>query len=272
MRFARFASFGLVFLLGSAAAAQTFQGLDFSPKKKSKPTTVTVTLGTDVKGARLFIDGKPVGELPREEPQPVTAGKHTVRVERLGYKPWEQKITFARGPNEVTVVLEPEGGIFAIGANEVGAVCSIDGGAEEPLPLTTVLAPGKHQLRISKAGFAPATVEVEAEAGIERTINAELHAVVADRPGKGSLEPPERDADLDAERGGAITQVAKDTGEPLYTKWYLWAGVAAAVVAGVTVAVVATNRPPAPVEPTTVCHGPCDVTIGSPTGVLPLRR
>jgi hypothetical protein len=58
----------------------------------------------------LFIDGRDLGSVPVIE-EPVTAGRHTIRVERAGYKTKTETIDV---PGNTTVrrtyVLEQEGG------------------------------------------------------------------------------------------------------------------------------------------------------------------
>jgi hypothetical protein len=278
MRFALSAGFALAIVLnGYQAQAQDFEGIDLTPVKKkpvavpkAKPTELRVKLAKDVSGAKLFIDKVLVGELPQPA-RVVTPGEHSFSVERLGYKTVEHPITVTKGKlNEVAVTLEAVGGVVTIGANEVGAMCAIDGAAAEEVPVVKVLAPGKHEVRVSKVGFAPHIQVVQVELGVDVAVAAELQpaAVVAanDRPVNVALAPVERDSDLDLERGGARPAEVSGSGQgtPVYKRWYLWAGVGAVVAGGVATAVILSQPRTRPIDPVTVCGGPCDVTIGGP--------
>lgn len=280
MRFTLWAGFALAIVLnGYQAHGQDFEGIDLTPTKKKptavrkvKPTELRVNLVKELTGAKLFLDKAPVGDLPMQ-PRAVTPGEHTFSVERLGYKTVEHPITIVKGKlNEVTVMLEAVGGVVSIGANEAGALCAIDGAEAGAVPLVKVLAPGRHEVRVSKEGFAAHTQVVQVELGVDVTVAAELRPAAAvavastDRPVSVALAPPERDSDLDFERGGARpAQVSSsETGTPLYKRWYLWAGVGAVVAGGVATAIVLSQPRTRPIDPVTVCGGPCDVTMGGP--------
>jgi len=57
----------------------------------------------------LFIDGRDLGPVPVIE-EPVSVGRHTIRVERPGYKTKTETIDVpANNPVRRTYVLEPEG-------------------------------------------------------------------------------------------------------------------------------------------------------------------
>ncbi|MHB8875119.1 MAG: PEGA domain-containing protein [Myxococcaceae bacterium] len=272
MRFTLSALAVLVLLVApSGARAQSFEGLDLTepevkkPRVKARPTELLVQLGKPLAGAKLFIDDAEVGELPLES-RPVTPGAHRLKVVRLGYRTLTQQVTALKGKkNAVTVELAPEGAVLTVQSSEAGAECSVDGALSASLPLTVVLTPGKHMLRISKEGFTDETQEVLAELGVDRTVTAELRpALVADRPAISTviLDPSEPDPDLMTERGGA-REVRADgpPGPAWYKRWYVWAGVGV-LAAGVTATVVATQPRPVPLDANTVCGGPCDVIIG----------
>ena len=268
-----------IVLTGYQAYAQSFEGIDLTPTKKKppvvakpKPTELRISLGKEVQGAQLFIDKALVGELPMQ-PRAVTPGEHTFSIVRFGYKTVEHPITAARGKlTEVTVNLEAEGGIFTIGANEDGAQVAIDGAPAGAVPLQKVLAPGRHEIRVSKVGFTAHTQVVQAELGIEVTVAAELQSslpgatAATDRPVQLALGPPDRDADLDVERGGAPAAAVStgSPGAPLYKRWYVWAGAGAVIAGGVATAIVLSQPKTRPIDPVAVCGGPCDVVMGGP--------
>jgi hypothetical protein len=57
-------------------------------------------------GARVFVDGKPVGTTPLQLPS-LNAGSHAVRIELDGYRPWSSSVrVVASESNRVTASLE----------------------------------------------------------------------------------------------------------------------------------------------------------------------
>ncbi|MHB8879395.1 MAG: PEGA domain-containing protein [Myxococcaceae bacterium] len=251
------------FAAAPPAAAQTFIGLD-PPSRTKKPTELLVALDKPVPGARLFIDGVLAGALPME-PKAVSPGRHTVRVERPGYRAVETTVAAARGArNRVSLVLEPEGTLVSIGSAEPGAECSIDGAPAEPLPLVRVVTPGRHGVLVTKDGFEPEVLELQAELGVDATLTAELRpAMASDRPIQGALAPAEEvvDADLGLEHERDRLRAAPRA-EP--SRWYIWTGIGVVAAGAVTAAILASQPRPHPIAPIDVCRGPCDATVGVP--------
>ena len=248
----------LLIVSGISAHAQVFEGLDLTPKKKPK-TRVSVTLTAPVPGAQVFIDGEASGELPLAE-KVVKPGEHTLKVERPGYRTIEETITaVASKKTDFSYTLVAVGAVVTIESTTDGATCAIDGAEPEALPLTKVLAEGKHALVVAADGFKSE----------QRTIDAALSAdfktsftlvVGEDRPAQVNLEPLERDSDLELE----LDPSRKEKSTPLYARWYVWAGVGAVVVGAVVTAVAVTQAPKPTPDPSIVCGGPCDATIGWP--------
>ena len=80
-----------------------------TPGTSSAVTEGPASLQVDSRpaGARVFVDGMPVGSTPLVLPD-VTAGSHTVRIEMPGYRPWITTITLSRGMrSRVGASLEP---------------------------------------------------------------------------------------------------------------------------------------------------------------------
>ena len=87
----------IVAITGAIVAALVFTG---------SPSGRDLGLGAAA-GARVFVDGMPVGSTPLVLPD-VTAGSHTVRIEMPGYRPWITTITLSRGMrSRVGASLEP---------------------------------------------------------------------------------------------------------------------------------------------------------------------
>ncbi|HMJ88021.1 MAG TPA: PEGA domain-containing protein, partial [Vicinamibacterales bacterium] len=74
------------------------------------PTTgrATGALAVDSRptGAKVFLDGKPIGTTPLMAPS-VAAGDHAIRIELDGYRPWSSSVRMvAAESNRVTASLE----------------------------------------------------------------------------------------------------------------------------------------------------------------------
>lgn len=54
--------------------------------------------------------------------------------------------------------------MLMVGASQRGATISLDGGSPMPAPLTKVVSPGRHRVRVAAPGFAPEEREVDAVA------------------------------------------------------------------------------------------------------------
>jgi len=249
----------LLIVAGIPAHAQVFEGLDLTPKKKPK-TRIAVTLTAPVPGAQLFIDGEAAGELPLAE-KVVKPGDHALKVERPGYRTIEETVTAAAGKKtDLSYTLEPIGAVLTVEASAEGATCAIDGAAPQPLPLTQVVAEGTHTLVIAADGFKSEKRTIEATLGADLKESFTL-TVGEDRPTQVNLEPPETDNDLELE----LTPGKKRAeGTPFFSRWYVWAGIAAVVAGGVATAVAVTQAPKPTPDPTVICGGPCDATIGWP--------
>ena len=249
----------LLIVAGIPAHAQVFEGLDLTPKKKPK-TRVSVTLTAPVPGAQVFIDGEAAGALPLSE-KVVKPGEHTLKVERPGYRTIEETVTaVASKKTDFSYTLVAIGAVVTIDASTEGATCSIDGAEPESLPLTKVLSEGKHALVVAADGFKSEKRTIEATLGADLKESFTL-TVGEDRPTQVNLEPPETDNDLELE----LTPGKKRAeGTPFFSRWYVWAGIAAVVAGGVATAVAVTQAPKPTPDPTVICGGPCDATIGWP--------
>lgn len=248
----------LLIVAGISAHAQVFEGLDLTPKKKPK-TRVAVTLTAPVAGAKLFIDGEAAGELPLVE-KVVKPGEHTLKVERPGYRTIEETVTaIASKKTDFTFTLVAVGAVVTIEAATEGATCAIDGAEPEALPLTKVLSEGKHALVVAADGFKAETRTIDATLGADLKESFTL-LVGEDRPAQVNLEPVEQDSDLELE----LSPGQREKTTPLYARWYVWAGVGAVVAGAVVTALVVTQAPKPTPDPTIVCGGPCDATVGWP--------
>jgi hypothetical protein len=234
-----------------------------------KKTELLVKVGGGVRGARLFVDDKEVGPLPRGTVE-VPPGEHTVVVRRPGYRDFSRRVSALEGEvTEVGVLLEAVAGFVSVKADVEGARVFINGEDKGTVPLEGLtLPPGSYEIVVQREGFRPETQRISVRVGKEYTVDVNLRpeavAVASDQPRAPNLTPRVTEP-------SPLTQepptVAAST--PLTQRWYFWAGVGAVVTAAAVGTVVATQ--PQPLNPSTVCGGQCDAVINSPVGVSPLR-
>ncbi|MBW2276479.1 MAG: PEGA domain-containing protein [Deltaproteobacteria bacterium] len=133
-----------------------------------------VHVTTDVPGAAVYVDDKSqgkVGETPWGNVLPT--GKHTVWVEKPGYKPVEREVTVEVGDQQ-SVELELErvtNGVLVVKTNlpAPGAEVYLDeklvGASYSTSPLEHEAAPGRHKVRVSSEGMKDYEAEVKVGRG-----------------------------------------------------------------------------------------------------------
>ena len=219
------------------------------------------------RGARLLIDDKDMGPLPKNSLE-VTPGEHTLTVRRSGYREFSRRITAKEGEvTEVGVQLDAVAGFMSVKADVPGARVLINGEDKGAVPLEgLVLPPGSYDIVVQRKGFRPETKSIAVRAGKDYNIDVSLRpeAVASDEPRAPVLTPSTPVATT-----GPLTPepAAVATSTPLTQRWYFWAGVGVAVAAATVGTVVATQ----PLKPVDVCGGPCDGTINAPSALTPLR-
>ncbi|QRN99759.1 PEGA domain-containing protein [Archangium violaceum] len=228
-----------------------------------RKTELAVKMTGVVRGARLFIDDKEIGSIPKG-PIEVTPGEHTVAVRRGGYRDFSRRVTAKEGElTEVSVMLEAVTGFVSVKADVEGARVLIDGEDKGAAPLEGVmLSAGSHEIVVQRDGYRPETQRIAVRAGKEYNVDVNLRPLVAaDEPRNPVLTPgPTETSPLTQE----VPEVSTDT--PLTKRWYFWAGVGAVVIGATVGTLVATQ--PKPLDPNTVClpAASCDAVINGPSG------
>jgi PEGA domain-containing protein len=229
-----------------------------------KKTELLVKLNAPVRGARLLLDDKDLGPIPKAGIE-VTPGEHTVVVRRMGYRDFSRRVTAVEGEStEVGVLMEATVAFVSVKADVPNARVLINGEDKGVAPLDSVmLPPGTHDIVVQHEGFRPETQRIAVRAGKEYTVDVNLRpeaVASADEPRKANLTPTATQAP------SPITQqtpsVSSDN-TPLTKRWYFWAGVGAVVTAAAVGTVVATSSQP--LDPNKVCGGTCDGVINRPT-------
>lgn len=246
---------------------------ELTPLTPSKGDLVLKVAGAAPKRAKVTIDDRDVGTLPISS-QSLSVGEHTVAIRTPGHATWTKKITIiANKPTEVPVILEANAALVSVSSDTPGAQVVINGKLVGTAPLEeTEIPPGAATISVRKEGYKESTQTLKLIAGKEYPLSVKLGAPITttttiiantDRPENPNLVPPPNE-DL-----GLATRVEES--EPIYTKWYFWAG-AAAVVAVVAVgsAVAVSGSQQRPLGESAIC-GPagCDSCIGFMCTIMP---
>lgn len=178
------------------------KNLLFSVRLKSTAGLVTVRSTPD--GARVWLDGRSVGETPLTL-EGVDAGAHVVRLERQGYATVFRRFDNADGSKgEVTVSLPDDGASLVVNTGLPTGVLRVEGheiGQGELIRVPS-LERGRYQVEVSAPGRDPAVSTIELPPGGRLLLRAEL-AVPGDR------DP------------SALERV-----KPLTGRWTFWTGTA----------------------------------------------
>lgn len=232
-----------------------------------KKTELLVKLNAPVRGARLILDDKDMGLVPRAGIE-VTPGEHTVVVRRMGYRDFSRRVTAVEEETtEVGVLMEATVAFVSVKADVPGARVVINGEDKGTVPLDGVmLPPGTHDIVVQREGFRPETQRIAVRAGKEYTVDVNLRpeaVASADEPRQAHLTPSATASASPSPLTHQTPSVSSDS-TPLTQRWYFWAGVGAVVTAAAVGTVVATSSQP--LDPNKVCGGTCDGVINRPTG------
>jgi hypothetical protein len=204
-----------------------------------------VKVAANLAGSMLSIDGKEVGALPLA-PQNIPSGEHTVTVKRPGYAVFVKKVQIPGGRSvEVEAKLTAVAAVLTVTSDVAGAQVLLNGRSIGVAPLTELeVPPGPAEIAVIKEGFREETQKINFVVGKEYPISVKFNVApplvaATDRPVNTSLTPG-------LNSSTPVTGVSVAPAEPITSKWYFWAGIAAAVVvvAGVSVGVgVASQKP-----------------------------
>jgi hypothetical protein len=143
-----------------------------------------VEIVSNVPGAEVFIDRKDIGAIGKT---PFTGhlkpGKHTVFLERMGFKPVQREIDVLPGTatqHMITLDKGDNGWVNVTGRGAYGATVSIDKKFACRAPCRTELAPGTHRLLVQKGGFEDYEAELRIDRAAETTVEVQWSA----RPSK----------------------------------------------------------------------------------------
>lgn len=241
-------------------------------------TEVLVRMTGNVRGAKLFVDGKEFGVLSSAVVSvDVRPGEHHLVVRRSGYADFTRRIDVKAGTQaEVLVSMDATMGFATLTADVADAVVVVDGQQVGAVPQANVLLrPGSREIEFRAPGFKPDVHNITVFAGRTYEVTGNLRPLldpsvaIADAPRSPVLEPSSKfDSDDETSPGlsfaGDPETPEVEGSKPWYGRWYVWAGIGAVVAAGTVGAVMATQGGGAnPLSPTDVC-GPagCDAVLG----------
>jgi hypothetical protein len=117
-------------------------------------------LTSEPRGARLLVDGVPVGTTPEAGPLMLAPGRYRVELRAEGFLPETRSVELRAGETRfVHVVLTAiSGGSIRVQATPDARV-SLDGEEVGRTPLTVPALPGRHVLVLERDGFAPERIE-----------------------------------------------------------------------------------------------------------------
>lgn len=127
-------------------------------------------------GGEVFVDGRSRGKLPLVTPLRVLAGKHSLRVTRLGFGELQRDFEVGAGASiSIEAALEPLRGVGQLLVEEASgapATVFVDGTELGPTPWEMSLPPGEHLVWLRSGadrGSAPTVVEViDGQAALSR--------------------------------------------------------------------------------------------------------
>ncbi|NUQ79890.1 MAG: PEGA domain-containing protein [Polyangiaceae bacterium] len=193
----------------------------------------TVTISTNIEGARVLVRNTAVGKAPLQKPVRLTAGTAEIEIDAEGYFP-AKKIVELPGGSAISVHLDlfskATTGVLAVKTSAKGAEVIIDGKRIGIAPLELNLAKGSHRVVIKHPEYRVYETSAVVEAGRTKIVNA-------------TLETPS-----------------------IVTRWWFWTTVGVVAATGAAVAIIAVS--PRPADTGTIAPG--QIEIPSPPAGGPM--
>jgi hypothetical protein len=172
----------------------------------------TLTVRTNVDGARVLVRSTVIGRSPLPGPVRLTAGSAEVEVEAEGHFPARRTVQLPGG-SDVAVDLDlfsrETTGVLSVRASATGAEVFVDGRRLGIAPVDANLAKGSHAVVVRHPDYRVYETSVVVQPGGQKTVTAQL----------------EKSA--------------------IVTRWWFWGGVGAVVTAGVVLTIAAVTERPA---------------------------
>jgi len=146
-----------------------------------KPSFGVVSIGSVPAGAQVEVDGKAVGVTPAKIE--MDAGIRRVQVSSPGLRVWTSSVVVNAGMPQTIGPIELGAADARVTVRSVpsGAQVTTGGSFRGITPVTIDLSPGvSHAVSVTRAGYAPWTREIFAEAAKESTLDARLAALLVE--------------------------------------------------------------------------------------------
>ncbi len=150
-------------------------------KVELKPNFALVSIDSVPSGAQIEVDGKPAGVTPTK--LELDAGIRRVQITSPGLRVWNSSVVVNAGVAQTIgpVALGAADARVTVRSVPAGAQVTTGGTFRGLTPVTIELSPGaSHAVTVTRAGYAPWTREVLAEAGKESALDARLAALLVD--------------------------------------------------------------------------------------------
>ena len=173
----------------------------------------TVTITSNVDGARVLVRKTQVGTTPIPSPLQLDSGPATVEVLAEGFFDWRRELELKGGATTVLVAqlgTKSTSGILRVSALTPGTRVRIDEAPASSAPAEAIVLAGVHRVVIHADGYDDLETNVVVGAGETKEV---------------TLEPEKRPA--------------------LTSRWWFWTGVGVVVVAGATVTYALLTSKPA---------------------------
>ena len=170
-------------------------------KAALKPNFAVVTLASVPSGAQIEVDGKPAGVTPAKIE--MDSGIRRVQISLPGLRLWTSSVVVNAGVAQNIGPIELGAADARITVRSVpsGAQVTTGGSFRGITPVTIELSPGaSHEVTVTRAGYAPWTRAIFAEAGKESALDARLAALLVDVRVQG--EPADAEVFVNGESRG----------------------------------------------------------------------
>ena len=157
------------------------------------PDWADVTLPTRPAGAQVLIDGEATGAAT-PGPIEVLAGERRIAARLDGYQTWTDILHVEAGKDLLLppVALKRAGSRLAVATTPAGASVTVDGAYQGTTPLQVDVAPGRHDVRVFKVGYAAQERRVQSRSGGRESVSFALDAL----QGELAVQTQPEDAEL----------------------------------------------------------------------------
>jgi len=173
-----------------------------------KPNFGVVSVTSVPAGAQIEVDGKPAGVTPAKVE--MDSGMRRVQLSSPGLRLWTSSVVVGAGVASTIGPVELGAADAQVTVRSVptGAQVTTGGSFRGITPVTIDLSPGaSHEVTVTRAGYAPWTRSILAEAGKESSIDARLAALLVEVRVQG--EPADAEVFVNGEsRGKAPTSLS----------------------------------------------------------------